>query len=74
MLLERKAWHRVVRLMRKIRPPYAPLGGGPEGRQVRAPGQMMDERSGEDGLARAGKTRDTEAEGRLDQLAGGLPE
>ena len=74
MLLVRKARHRIVGLMRQMRPPDPPFGGGAEGRQVRAPGQMMHERRGEHGLAGAGETRDAETEGGLDQLAGGLPE
>ena len=57
-----------------MRPPDAPLGGGPEGRQVRAARQVMHESGGEDGLAGAGESGDAEAEGGLNQLAGGLPE
>ena len=74
MLLVGKARHRVVGLMGEMRPPDAPLGRGAESREVRAARQMMHESGGEDGLAGAREAGDAEAQGGLNELAGGLPE
>src|SRR4028118_311298 len=60
--------------MGQMRPPDPPLGGGPEGGQAGAAGEMVHQRRGEHGLAGAGEARDAEAKGGLDELARGLPE
>jgi hypothetical protein len=74
VLLEGKARHVVVGLVRQHGAPDAPLRGGPEGRQRGALREMVDERRREHGLARPGKARDADPQGRLHELAGGLPE
>jgi hypothetical protein len=55
-------------------PPDAPLGGCPEGREVRASREMVNQGRREHRLARAGQTRHAKTKGGLNELAGGLPE
>jgi hypothetical protein len=69
VLLVGKARHRIVGLMRELRPPDAPFGGSAECRKVRASCKMMNQRGREDRLAGAGKPRDAKAKGGLDNLA-----